>query len=94
MSACQSASIEGRRCDRCSIGPFYSARSDKGPWLLAMAVRDWIVLSALGPPMSRQPLGELHVESFNARIRDELLDGEIFYTYAQGRADRDRSLAD
>jgi hypothetical protein len=31
-------------------------------------------------------------ESFNCRLRDELLDGEIFYTLKRGRSD-DRGLA-
>ena len=32
------------------------------------------------------------MESFNARLRDELLDGEVFYTLKEG-IDRDRKLA-
>ena len=29
---------------------------------------------------ARQSLGNGYIESFNARLRDELLDGEIFYS--------------
>jgi putative transposase len=34
---------------------------------------------------TRQPLGNGFIESFNARLRDELLDGEIFYTLAEAK---------
>jgi putative transposase len=31
------------------------------------------------------PLQIAYIESFNARLRDELLDGEIFYTLKEAR---------
>ena len=34
---------------------------------------------------TRQPLGDGYVESFNARLRDELLDGEIFYSLREAQ---------
>jgi Integrase core domain len=34
---------------------------------------------------SRKPLGERLCGSFNARLRDELLDGEIFYTLKEAK---------
>jgi hypothetical protein len=37
-----------------------------------------------------QPLGE-YIESFNARLRDELLDGEIFCTLSESQIVIERS---
>jgi putative transposase len=34
---------------------------------------------------SRQPVGNGFIESFNARLRDELLNGEIFYTLREAQ---------
>jgi transposase InsO family protein len=34
---------------------------------------------------TRQPWENGYVESFNARLRDELLDGEIFYTLGEAQ---------
>jgi transposase InsO family protein len=49
---------------------------------LAKAVQGWIAAvgakTAYIAPAARGRNG--YVESFNARLRDELLDGEIFYT--------------
>jgi transposase InsO family protein len=56
-------------------------RSDNGPEFIAKAVQDWItavgVKTAYIAPGS--PWENGFVESFNARLRDELLNGEIFY---------------
>ena len=55
-------------------------RSDHGPEFIAQAVQDWI--TAVGAKTAYIALGSPwengYVESFNARLRDELLDGEIF----------------
>jgi IS30 family transposase len=57
-------------------------RSDNGPEFVAQAVQDWI--SAVGAKTAYitpgSPWENGFIESFNARLRDELLDGEIFYT--------------
>ena len=57
-------------------------RSDNGPEFLAKAVQEWIgavgAITAYITPGS--PWENGFIESFNARLRDELLDGEIFYT--------------
>jgi putative transposase len=62
-------------------------RSDNGPEFLAKAVQDWIVAAgartAYIAPGS--PWENGYVESFNARLRDELLDGEIFYTLKEAK---------
>ncbi len=56
-------------------------RSDNGPEFIAQAVRDWI--AAVGARTAYiepgSPWENGYVESFNARLRDELLNGEIFY---------------
>lgn len=57
-------------------------RSDNGPEFIAEAVRNWI--GAVGAKTAYiepgSPWENGYVESFNARLRDELLNGEIFYT--------------
>jgi transposase InsO family protein len=62
-------------------------RSDNGPEFVAKAVQDWI--SAVGAKTAYiapgSPWENGFIESFNARLRDELLDGEIFYTLAEAK---------
>jgi transposase InsO family protein len=57
-------------------------RSDNGPEFVAKAVQAWIggvgARTAYIAPGS--PWENGYVESFNARLRDELLNGEIFYS--------------
>ena len=57
-------------------------RSDNGPEFIAKALRDWIV--AVGAKtayiMPGSPWENGYCESFNSKLRDELLNGEIFYT--------------
>src|SRR3954447_23396376 len=57
-------------------------RSDNGPEFVAKAVQGWIAVvgakTAYITPGS--PWENGYVESFNARLRDELMDGEIFYS--------------
>ena len=62
-------------------------RSDNGPEFVAKAVQDWIgALGAKTAYIERgSPWENGFVESFNARLRDELLDGEIFYSLAEAR---------
>ena len=68
-------------------------RSDNGPEFVAKAVQEWIaavgVKTAYIEPGS--PWENGYIESFNARLRDELLNGEIFYTLA--KPDPHRKLA-
>ena len=56
-------------------------RSDDGPEFVAKAVQAWI--GAAGAKTASiapgSPWENGSIESFNARLRDELLDGEIFY---------------
>jgi putative transposase len=57
-------------------------RSDNGPEFVAKAVRCWI--AAVGEQTAYiepgSPCENGYCESFNAKLRDELLDGEIFYS--------------
>jgi transposase InsO family protein len=62
-------------------------RSDNGPEFVAKAVREWI--AAVGAKTAfiepGSPWENGYVESFNSKLRDELLDGEIFYSLAEAR---------
>ena len=62
-------------------------RSDNGPEFVAKAVRAWI--AAVGAKAAYiepgSPWENGYVESFNARLRDELLDGEIFFSLAEAK---------
>ena len=68
-------------------GPPLFIRSDNGPEFVATPVRDWI--AAIGAYTAYiepgSPWENGYCESFNARLRDELLNGEIFYTLAEAR---------
>jgi putative transposase len=56
-------------------------RSDNHPELIAEAVRDW--MKAAGGTTTYiepgSPWENGYCESFNGRMRDELLNGEVFY---------------
>ncbi len=62
-------------------------RSDNGPEFIAQTVQDWI--GAVGAKTAYiapgSPWENGYVESFNARLRDELLDGEIFYSLREAQ---------
>jgi putative transposase len=62
-------------------------RSDNGPEFMAKAVQDWI--AAVGASTAYivrgSPWENGFIESFNARLRDELLDGEIFYSLREAQ---------
>ena len=62
-------------------------RSDNGPEFVAKAVQEWI--TAVGAKTAYitpgSPWENGFIESFNARLRDELLDGEIFYSLAEAK---------
>src|SRR5215211_2902237 len=62
-------------------------RSDNGSEFVAKAVQDWI--AAVGAKTAYiapgSPWENGYIESFNARLRDELLDGEIFYTLKEAQ---------
>ncbi len=62
-------------------------RSDNGPEFIAKALRDWIV--AVGAKtayiMPGSPWENGYCESFNSKLRDELLNGEIFFTLKEAK---------
>ena len=62
-------------------------RSDNGPEFIAGAVQKWI--KAVGAKTAYivpgSPWENGYCESFNARFRDELLNGEIFYTLKEAQ---------
>ena len=57
-------------------------RSDNGPEFIARALRAWYGVLALAPLFIEpgSPWENGYVESFNRKLRDELLNGELFYT--------------
>jgi putative transposase len=62
-------------------------RSDNGPEFIAKAIRTWLgnlgVTTLFIEPGS--PWENGYVESFNGKLRDELLDGELFYTLKEAQ---------
>lgn len=62
-------------------------RSDNGPEFVAAAVRKWIAdvgaQTAYIEPGS--PWENGFIESFNGKLRDEFLNGEIFYTLREAQ---------
>src|SRR4051794_17764879 len=58
-----------------------------GPEFVAKAVQKWIAaVGAKAAYIERgSPWENGFVESFNARLRDELLDGEIFYSLQEAK---------
>lgn len=68
-------------------GPPAFVRSDNGPEFVAEAVLRWVTAvgarTAFIEPGS--PWENGYIESFNARFRDELLNGEIFYSLKEAQ---------
>ncbi len=63
-------------------------RSDNGPEFCAKAVRGWLTNLGVGPLFIEpgSPWENGYNESFNGKLRDELLDREIFYTLKEAMA--------
>jgi len=55
-------------------------RSDNGPEFIAQALRDWLAVSGVGTLYIAPgaPWENGYNESFNGKLRDELLNGELF----------------
>ncbi|MCH2250721.1 MAG: IS3 family transposase [Cognatishimia sp.] len=68
-------------------GPPAFIRSDNGPEFVAQAVRDWI--AAVGAKTAYiepgSPWENGYCESFNGRMRDELLNGAILYSLREAQ---------
>ncbi len=60
---------------------------DNGPELIAWALRDWCRLSGAGTVYIEpgSPWENPFVESFNGRVRDELLNVEEFHTLREAQ---------
>jgi putative transposase len=61
--------------------------SDNGPEFVAKAAQEWIAFAGAKTAYIERgsPWENGYIESFNARLRDELLDGEIFYSLREAR---------
>jgi putative transposase len=68
-------------------GPPTYVRSDNGPEFIAITLREWI--AAVGSQTAYiepgSPWENGYCESFNSKLRDELLDGEIFFSLAEAQ---------
>ncbi len=62
-------------------------RSDQGPEFIAAAVKDWIagVGARTAYIEKASPWENGYVESFNGKLRDELLNGEVFNTLREAQ---------
>ena len=84
---CRQKAELGQR-NRCSERPVHPARhSIVHPEFVAQAVQDWI--KAVGAKTAYiepgSPWENGYCESFNARFRDELLNGELFYSLREAQ---------
>jgi len=68
-------------------GPPAYVRSDNGPEFIATALREWIagVGSQTAYIEPGSPWENGYCESFNSKLRDELLNGEIFFSLAEAQ---------
>jgi putative transposase len=62
-------------------------RSDNGPEFIAIKLREWFKQLEVGPLYIEpgSPWENGYIESFNGKLRDELLNGEIFYTLLEAK---------
>jgi transposase InsO family protein len=69
-----------------------SIRSDNGPEFTARAVRDWLVRVGVTTLFIEpgSPWENGHIESFNGKLSDELLDGETFDTLLEAKVPIER----
>lgn len=67
-------------------------RSDNGSEFTSKAIRRWLANLEVGPLFIEpgSPWENGYNESFNGKLRDELLNGEIFYTLDEARTLIDR----
>lgn len=71
----------------CTRGLPAYIRSDNGPEFTAQRVRDWLARLNVGPLFIEKgsPWENGYIESFNGKLRDELLNGEIFYSLKEAQ---------
>ena len=67
-------------------------RSDNGPEFACKAVKKWLKASGVGTLFIEpgSPWENGYIESFNGKLRDECLDGELFLSLAEARYIVDR----
>ncbi len=67
-------------------------RSDNGPEFIAEAVRTWLQRLGVDPLFIEpgSPWENGYIESFNGKLRDELLNGEIFDTITEAKVVTER----
>jgi len=68
-------------------GPPESIRSDNGPEFIAAAVRGWMSTQATQPLFIApgSPWENAYSETFNGKLQDELLQGELFTSLVEAR---------
>ena len=64
-------------------GPPEHIRSDRGSEFIANVVKNW--LGKIGVREKASPWENGYNESFNGKVRDELLNGEIFYSLTEAK---------
>lgn len=71
----------------CTRGLPATIRSDNGPEFTAQRVRDWLSRLRVGPLFIEKgsPWENGYIESFNGKLRDELLNGEIFTSLTEAQ---------
>lgn len=62
-------------------------RSDNGPEFIALKLRSWLKQLEVTPLFIEKgsPWENGYVESFNGKMRDQFLDGELFYTLKEAQ---------
>lgn len=62
-------------------------RSDNGPEFIAIMLRRWFESLSVSPLYIQpgSPWENGYIESFNGKLRDEFLNGEIFYTLLEAQ---------
>lgn len=71
----------------CQRGVPVHIRSDNGPEFIAQTLREWLNRLSVKPLFIEpgSPWENGYVESFNSKMRDELLNREIFYTLQEAQ---------
>jgi putative transposase len=71
----------------CLRGVPVHIRSDNGPEFIARSLRDWLAELSVKPLFIEpgSPWENGYIESFNGKMRDELLNREIFYTLQEAQ---------
>jgi transposase InsO family protein len=69
-------------------------RSDNGPEFVAKEIQEWLARACVGTLYIQKasPWENGYVESFNGRLRDELLDRELFLSLPEARVVLDHRL--